>query len=53
MVSATDPVEQVVPDPTDECADADDVQVYARPYTPPSPNMAPKPLPRPLACPAI
>ena len=48
-----DLVEQLLPDATDECPDPGDAQVYARPYSPPSPVVGPKPSPRVLACPAV
>lgn len=50
---SAEPVEQVVPNPKDQCADADDVQVHARPYTFPSDGTGPMPSPRPLTCPAV
>jgi hypothetical protein len=47
-------LEQAVPDPADLCADADDAQVLARPWSPPSPERAvPSSRPQALACPAV
>lgn len=50
---APGPESDAVPESMIACADADDWQVYARPYTPPTSAAGPRPSATPLACPAV
>jgi hypothetical protein len=51
-VRTSEPMVQIQPEPRGDCPDAEDVQVYARPYSPPSPQSAPRASSRAFACPA-